>query len=157
MMIHGSDASVSDVDVCVDGNFTCVANEPHMVVNVRDVTTRGGGVRPKVLFLSQNAALYDKVREALGISFRVLSVDTEHQALHRLLHAADYRFCAVLTDAAFFSANNAVTMILNERQDELPVFVFANKAECEAIGTANCLDEDISAEELLKLVVSTVA
>ena len=156
MMLDGN-PSVSDVDVSIDGSFVCIDEAPHMVVNVKDITTRKGGVQPKVLFLSENAALYDKVRMALGISFRVLSVDTEHQALHRLLHAADYNFCVVMTDAKFYHANNAVSIILAERRNQLPVFVFAKKDERVADQTVNYLDEDIASDELLKLVVSTVA
>ena len=154
MMLDG-DPSVSDVDVSVDGSFVCIDRTPHMVVNVKDITTREGGVRPKVLFLSTNAALYDKVRTALGISFRVLSVDTEHQALHRLLHAADYNFCAVMTDAQFYHANNAVSIILSERRKQIPIFVFARKDERVDDETIHYLDVNTPSEELLKLVVGT--
>jgi hypothetical protein len=94
---------------------------------------------------------------ALGISFRVLNVETEHQALHRLLHAADYHFCAVMTDARFYHANSALALILSERKEQLPVYVFAKKEERVADKTVNYLNENISSEELLKLVVSTVA
>lgn len=157
MELEGGNEALSDVDVCVDGNFVCVDKIPHMVVNVKNMTTREGGVRPKVLFISENAALYDRVRMALGISFRVLNVETEHQALHRLLHAADYHFCAVMTDARFYHANSALALILSERKEQLPVYVFAKKEERVADKTVNYLNENISSEELLKLVVSTVA
>lgn len=157
LQLDGSDNSQSDVDVCVNGSFVCIDKVPHMVVNVKDMTTRDGSMRPKVLVISENVALYDKVREALGISFRVLSVDTEHQALHRLLHASDYNFCAVMTDAHFYHGNNAVSIILAERRSILPVFVFAKEDERVADLIVDYLDEGISAEELLKLVVSTVA
>lgn len=155
MLLDGSGTSTSDVDVSINGNFVCIDQAPHMVVNVKDITTTEGGVHPKVLFLSENAALYDKVRMALGISFRVLSVDTEHQALHRLLHADFYNFCAVMTDAKFYNANNAVSLILAERKDKLPVFVFAKKNEREADKSIDYIDTNISSEELLRLVVST--
>ena len=157
MMLYNSDKATSDIDVSIDGSFVCINETPHMVVNVKNLSTKAGGVLPKVLFLSQNAALYDRVRRAMGISFRVLSVDTEHQALHRLLHADDYNFCAVMTDAAFYHANNAVSIILSERKDKLPVFVFAKKDERVADATVNYLDMDIAPEELLKLVTQTVA
>ena len=155
MLLDDSNKAESDIDVSIDGSFVCLDEAPHMVVNVKSIVTREGGVLPKVLFLSQNAALYDKVRVALGISYRVLSVDTEQQALHRLLHAADYNFCAVMTDAQFYHANNAVSIILSERKDKLPVYVFAKKDERVADSTINYLDENIKPEELLKLVTAT--
>lgn len=154
MMLDG-DPALSDVDVNVDGSFVCIDQAPHMVVNIKEIKSREGGVRPKVLFLSEDAALYDKVRMALGISFRVLSVDTEHQALHRLMRAADYNFCAVMTDAQFYHSNSAVSIILAERRKQLPVFVFAKREERVADKTVNYLDASISGEELLKLVVGT--
>jgi len=155
MILNSSNDTDSDIDVNIDGSFVCIDQDPHMVVNVKNIVTKEGNVLPKVLFLSQNAALYDKVRMALGISFRVLSVDTEHQALHRLLHAADYNFCAVITDAPFFHANNAVSLILSERKDKLPVFVFAKKEERVADPSINYLDTNIKPEELLKLITTT--
>jgi hypothetical protein len=155
MLLDDSNRAESDIDVSIDGSFVCMNQAPHMVVNVKSIITREGGVLPKVLFLSQNAALYDMVRMALGISYRVLSVDTEHQALHRLLHATDYNFCAVMTDAPFYHANNAVSIILSERKDKLPVFVFAKKDERVADATINYLDENIKPEELLKLITAT--
>lgn len=157
MLLDDSDKAQSDIDVSIDGSFVCIDQTPHMVVNVKSIVTREGGVLPKVLFLSQNAALYDKVRKALGISYRVLSVDTEHQALHRLLHAKDYNFCAVMTDAPFYHQNNAVSLILSERKDKLPVFVFAKKDERVADSTVNYLDENLKPEELLKLITATAA
>ena len=155
MLLDDSNRAESDIDVSIDGSFVCMDQAPHMVVNVKSIVTREGGILPKVLFLSQNAALYDKVRVALGISYRVLSVDTEHQALHRLLHAADYNFCAVITDAQFYHANNAVSIILSERKEKLPVFVFAKKDERVDDATINYLDENFKPEELLKLITAT--
>ena len=155
MLLDDSNRAESDIDVSIDGSFVCMNETPHMVVNVKSIVTREGVVLPKVLFLSQNAALYDKVRVALGISYRVLSVDTEHQALHRLLHAADYNFCAVMTDAQFYHANNAVSIVLSERKDKLPVFVFAKKEERVADSTINYLNENIKPEELLKLITAS--
>ena len=147
---------MSDVDVCVNGSFVCVNSNPHMVVNVKNITSYEGGTRPKVLFISKNAALYDKVRTALGISFRVLNADTEHQALHRLLHAADYHFCAVVTDAGLYHSDTAVATILAERKEQLPVFVFAKKEEHRKDESVTYLNEGVPPEELQKLIVATV-
>jgi hypothetical protein len=157
MELGGGKEALSDVDVCVDGSFICINKVPHMVINVKNVTSRDGAVRPKVLFISGNAALFDKVRTALGISFRVLNADTEHQALHRLLHAADYNFCAVMTDASFYHADTVLATMLNEKKNQLPVYVFAKPKERKALKGVNYLDEDISPEELQKLVASTIS
>ena len=141
----------NDVDVSVDGSFVSINQVPHMVVNVKNITIHDGMQPPKVLFISESTALYDKVRQALGISFRVLNADTQHQALHRLMRAANYRFCAVLTDAAVYHADTALATILAERKDQLPVFVFAGKKERKD-DRVNYLDPDIAPEELLRCV-----
>lgn len=156
MELGEDSTSVSDVDVCVNGSFVRINSNPHMVVNVRNITTFEGEVRPKVLFISKNAALYDKVRTSLGNSFRVLSADTEHQALHRLLHASYYHFCSVMTDASFYHSDTAVATVLNERKEQLPVFVFARKEERRDDESVKYLKEDINPNVLQKLVVATV-
>lgn len=155
MEIEESKDKLSDVDVSVNGSFVCIDNTPHMVVNVKDITNHDGGVRQKVLFLSKNVALYDKVRQALGISIRVLSADTEHQALHRLLHAASYRFCAVVTDVSFYHSDTAVATVMADLKDQLPVFVFAKTEERRLDATVNYIDEDIALDELQKMLVAT--
>ena len=148
---------VNDVDVSVDGMFVNINNEPHMVVNVKNVTVHEGGILPKVLFISNNDVLYNMVRESLGHAFRVLHVETEHQALHRLLRASDYRFCAVMTDSRFFGINNSVTEMLTEGKRKLPVIVFT-KDEKEMVADESILyiKEDFNPEHLLKTVVSVL-
>jgi hypothetical protein len=67
------------------------------------------------------------------------------------MRAANYRFCAVLTDAAVYHADTALATILAERKDQLPVFVFAGKKERKD-DRVNYLDPDIAPEELLRCV-----
>jgi aerobic-type carbon monoxide dehydrogenase small subunit (CoxS/CutS family) len=141
----------NDVDVSVDGSFVTIDKVPHMVVNVKNITTLDGTQLPKVLFISESTALYDKVRQALGVSYRVLNADTQHQALHRLMRAANYQFCAVITDASVYHADTVLATILAERKEQLPVFVFAGKKERKD-DRVNYLDADIAPEELFQCV-----
>ena len=60
-----------------------------------------------------------------------------------------------MTDAQFYHANNAVSIVLSERKDKLPVFVFAKKEERVADSTINYLNENIKPEELLKLITAS--
>ena len=153
----GEGSSVQDVDVRVDGCFVSLDEKPHMVVNVTDVTSHGGGLRPKVLFVSKNSALFDQVRTALGVSFRVLSADTEHQAMHRLMHAEDYNFCAVITDVeVYHQTDSVVATILTERRNQMPVFVFAGKDDSRADQNVTYIDESIASSDLLKMVAHVV-
>lgn len=141
----------NDVDVSVDGSFVTIDKVPHMVVNVKNITTLDGAQLPKVLFISESTALYDKVRQALGVSYRVLNADTQHQALHRLMRAANYQFCAVITDASVYHADTVLATILAERKEQLPIFVFAGKKERKD-DHVNYLDADIAPEELFQCV-----
>ena len=141
----------NDVDVSVDGSFVTIDKVPHMVVNVKNITTLDGTQLPKVLFISESTALYDKVRQALGVSYRVLNADTQHQALHRLMRAANYQFCAVITDASVYHADTVLATILAERKEQLPIFVFAGKKERKD-DRVNYLDADIAPEELFQCV-----
>ena len=141
----------NDVDVSVDGSFVTIDKVPHMVVNVKNITTLDGAQLPKVLFISESTALYDKVRQALGVSYRVLNADTQHQALHRLMRAANYQFCAVITDASVYHSDTVLATILAERKEQLPIFVFAGKKERKD-DRVNYLDADIAPEELFQCV-----
>ena len=156
MELAGDKSQTVDIDVCVDGSFISIKSKPHMVVNVKNVTTLEGNARPKILFVSGNTSLYNKVREALGITYRVLNAGSEHHALHRLLRAADYHFCAVMTDHHFYGTNNAVTAILDERKNQLPVFVFAKANERVEDEGVHYIDEDFNAEKLLQQLVHVI-
>lgn len=156
MELAGDQNQSVDIDVNVDGSFINIDSKPHMVVNVKNVTTLEGNARPKILFVSENTALYNKVREALGITYRVLNADSEHHALHRLLRAADYHFCAVMTDNRFYRTNNAVTAILTERKNKMPVFVFAKPDERPVDEGIHYVNEDFSAEQLLQEMVPVI-
>lgn len=157
MELNGDDGRTVDVDVQVDGHYVCLDSQDHMVVNVKDVTEQVGQGSPKVLFVSENVRLFDKVRNALQGQFRVLSADNQHQALHRLLLATDYRFRAVLTDEAFFDQHEVITKMLI-KNTQMPVFVFTSNKDREADGQVRFLKSDINDQELLvALLHSAVA
>jgi hypothetical protein len=157
MELNGDDGRTVDVDVQVDGHYVCLDSQDHMVVNVKDVTEQVGQGSPKVLFVSENVRLFDKVRTALQGQFRVLSADNQHQALHRLLLATDYRFRAVLTDEAFFDQHEVITKMLI-KNTQMPVFVFTSNKDREADGQVRFLKSDINDQELLvALLHSAVA
>ena len=154
MELTGSDRNTVDVDVSVNGAYVSIESKPHMVVNVQQVNDVEGSARPKILFVSKDASLYDRVREALGITYRVLSADSEHHALHRLLRAADYNFCAVMTDSQFYGASNAVTALLEERKSQLPLFVFVKEGEPKPETDIHYVNTDFAPKDLLKRVVA---
>jgi hypothetical protein len=157
MELNGDDGRTVDVDVQVDGHYVCLDSQDHMVVNVKDVTEQVGQGSPKVLFVSENVRLFDKVRTALQGQFRVLSADNQHQALPRLLLATDYRFRAVLTDEAFFDQHEVITKMLI-KNTQMPVFVFTSNKDREADGQVRFLKSDINDQELLvALLHSAVA
>ena len=149
MELNGTGGKVMDVDVRVDGRYVQLNHEDRMVVNVRNITNEVGVSSPKVLFISENAQLYDRIRRALKGQFRVLSADNLHQALHRLLLAADYNFYAVLTDDVFYSQNDTITKIL-VKDNRIPVFVFtSNVIETKVESNVSLLDIDVEPQELL--------
>jgi hypothetical protein len=156
MELCGENNTTVDVDVNVEGHFVRLEQEPHMVVNVKNVTNNRGDGRPKILFISEDVRLYGKVRSALGKDFRILSADNQHQALHRLMHIADYRFCAVLTDEDFYGSYDAVTKIL-AKSGRLPVYVFTSKPVMATADHVRFIEESIAPAELSRRLLENVA
>ena len=158
MEVYDDDQKLVDMDVQLNGHYVNLGRKGHMVINVKDVTERKDSHLPKVLFVSENAPLFDKVRMALEQHFRVLCADNLHQAMHRLLMAADYHFYAIVTDEAFFSKNDAVTTIL-VKNIQIPVFVFTSEITSPLIhGDVRTLKIDVEPETLLqKLLEASVA
>jgi hypothetical protein len=154
MELNGPDGKVVDLDVQVEGHYVSVNQEDRMVVNVKDVTKELGVGNPKVLFISEDVQLFDRVRTALKGQFRVLSADNLHQALHRLLLASDYQFYAILTDEEFYRQNDAVTKIL-VKNNHIPVFVFtSNESGLESESNFHMLRSDIPSQELLTTLLN---
>lgn len=142
-----------DVDVALKGHFVNVDEQDMMVVNVRDVTDRKLENKPKLLFISTDVVLYDKVREALGSTFRVLSADNNHQALHRLMLASSYQFGAVLTDEEFYTKNETIAQLL-VKNGQVPVFVFTSN-DGFADDNLICLNKTFQPKELLTELTSS--
>ena len=137
-----------DVDVRVDGRYVNVATRPYMVVNVKEVTGRKGAEKPRILFISENPALFDRVRKMVGTAYRIMGVDNDHQAVHRLKHVTEYRFCAVITDTKFYSAN---TLFMDDMT--IPVFVFTKGNEhVEETEHVKQIGEQVDVAAFLKLL-----
>jgi len=152
MEVDGPDGKVVDVDVQLEGRFVSLDNQDHIVVNVRDVTRQNGADRPKILFVSEDVQLFDKVRQSLSQEFRVLDADTPHQALHRMLMASRYQFYAVLTDEDFYNRYDIVTRMLVENT-QLSVYVFGSQERGHSEGHVQFLRAGIEGQELLKVLV----
>ncbi len=152
MEVYDKNEKLVDMDVEVEGRFVNLNAEDHMVINVKNTTIREDSL-PKVLLISDNMALYDKVRVDLANEYRVLGADNDRQAFHRLQLVKEYQFHAVLTDMKFFSANKDVIKLM-AKNDSLPLFVFTTgdvPAEGEGV---HFISETISGQELSKLVLA---
>ena len=152
MELYDAKERVVDVDVQVGGRYVSLEDKDHMVVNVRPVESGATEALPKVLFISENVVLFDRVRTSLGKKVRVLSADNLHQALHRLLMASSYHFLAVMIDEAFYSSNYEITKLLVEN-DGIKVIVFTSKDHQAAAGPVHFLSEDFEPQELCMLLL----
>ncbi len=153
MEVFDQNEHLVDLDVQVEGHYVNVGNHGHMVINVKDETKKQGGNLPKVLFITDNMSLYDKVRDGLSNEFRVLNADNEHQAFHRLQLAADYKFYAVMTDLHFFNEHQDVLSLLVGNH-ELPLFVFGNAEHPEDQEGIYFVNEQVQDKELRKLLLT---
>lgn len=152
MELYANDRRVVDVDVSIDGHYVIVNGKPHMVVNVKDLSSNETLHQPKVLFASANVELYDKVRMALGSDFRVLNADNEHTALHRLLMVSSYNFAAIISDSGFLGYNDEIAKIL-ARSEDVSIFIFG---EGESEKNMLYLSPDIESSEIRRIVLEQV-
>jgi len=156
MELYDKNKQVVDVDVQVEGYYVNVEDTPHMVINVKDVTANRDNGRPKILFISENAALYDKVRESMSNHFRVLHADNEHQALHRLLHFKSYQFVAVITDEDFYGEYDTVTRLL-VKDGQVPVYVVTESKVMETSDHIQFINTAIGKKELCNKMLELIS
>lgn len=152
MEVYDGTNKLVDIDVMLDGHYITLSNEGHLVVNVKDTTNQKvDKKRPKVLFITANVALFEKVREALTPVYRVLNADNLHQARHRLLLASSYQFHAILTDEEFYLENKDILLLL-VKNDNLSLYVFTNNELEPKVEQITCLNKDFEEKELLQLL-----
>ncbi len=153
MEVYDQNDKVVDIDVQVEGHFVNVGHQGHMVINVKDETKQQHGNLPKILFITENMVLFDRMRNELSNEFRVLGADNEHQAFHRLQLAEEYKFLAVLTDTVFYEKNKDVLKLM-AGNNQLPLYVLSSSelpATCEGIYFVN---DQIGGKELTKLILT---
>jgi len=153
MEVYNRNEELVDMDVQVEGHFVKVDNEDHMVINVKDETMNRIGSLPKVLLITEDMALYDRIRTMLSNEFRVLGADNDHQAFHRLQMASDYKFQAVMTDMKFFSKNKDVIKLM-AGNNHLPLFVLTSGDVEAAKNEIHFISEQIEKTNLTKLLLS---
>jgi hypothetical protein len=153
MEVYDQQQKPVDMDVQVDGRYVKIDRKKHMVVNVRDVSELQKVGAPKILFISEDPALYDKVRLALSDKFRVLCADNQHQAFHRLMLASSYKFYAVITDMKFYQSNLDVAKIL-AKNNQVPLFVFASSESVGDVSDVRILDKSLDNQQLLHQMLS---
>jgi len=122
------------------------------VVNVKNTTNeKNDNKRPKVLFITANVELFEKVRETLTPIYRVLNADSLHQARQRLLLASTYQFHAIMTDEEFYKENQDILQLL-VKNDNLSLYVFTNNDMDTRIDQVTCLNKDFDKKELLQIL-----
>ncbi len=153
MEVYDDKDKVIDMDVEVNGHFVNVGNQGHMVINVKDERMKQGGNLPKVLAITEDMRLYDRIRNELSNEFRVLGADNEHQAFHRLQLANDYKFVGVLTDLKFYQDNKDVLKLVTGK-NQLPLYVLNNEEGMEEREGICFVNENIEGRELTKLLLT---
>jgi hypothetical protein len=152
MEVYDGTNKLVDMDVMLDGHYITLKDEGHLVVNVKNTTNeKNDNKRPKVLFITANVELFEKVRETLTPIYRVLNADNLHQARQRLLLASTYQFHAIMTDEEFYKENQDILQLL-VKNDNLSLYVFTNNDMDTRIDQVTCLNKDFDKKELLQIL-----
>lgn len=153
MEIYDKDNQVIDVDVEVGGHYIKLEQQGYMIVNVKNLSGMKEDERPKLLFISKDPSLFDRVRKILEADYRVLFVDNEAQALYRLKMITAYRFVAVFADKAFYGDHEDILKML-AKNDRVPLYVFANNNDTDIAEGIHFVDPAIRQESLLSMMQS---
>jgi len=156
---------VNDLDLCIGGRYINKDGNPKMVLNVKNVseskrllrryvdqnlTAETNPAIPKMLFVTQNAARYNEMRELMKDRCRVIYAETAEQVLARVGEGKDYGYSVVLLDASFAHANNIVEKI----NPHIIVIRLVPDAEMKADGRVVTLPDTMKFSEMRNTLMS---
>lgn len=156
MEVYDKRNNLVDVDVQVGGHYIDIGKQGHMIVNVKDVSGGKCDERPKILFVTENVALYDRMKDTLDKDYRILYADNEHQAFHRMQMAAAYKFRAVFTDETFYREHEDVLKMI-VKTDRIPVLVFVRDEKFEKTEGVGFVSPTTKKENILTMLSSLSA
>lgn len=156
---------VNDLDLCIGGRYINKGGNPKMVLNVKNVseskrllrryvdqnlTAETNPAIPKMLFVTQNAARYNEMRELMKDRCRVIYAETAEQVLARVGEGKDYGYSVVLLDASFAHSNNIVEKI----NPHIIVIRLVPDAEMKADGRVVTLPDTMKFSEMRNTLMS---
>jgi len=164
MEIHDDQKKkATDVDVNIGGRYVDLGGEPHMVLNVKDVSESRRLLRryidqqlaeetdpdvPKILVATQDVARFNHLRELLQDTCRTIYVDTAGQVLNRIGKTKDYGYSAVLFDETFIHEHD----LIDQLNEHIVVILLTNDGEVSLQGRKITLPQTVADEELKNLI-----